>query len=729
VDQTQPQKQRLLFLDNLRYVIVLYVLFFHVAAGYSGWPEYFQETQAGGFFRIVRGIIHFIPRMPLLFFVAGYFALPSLEGRGGVGFFKRKFERLGVPWLLCIVLIGPLMPFLGYYSQSFNGLTSASYWDFWTAFIKSGFSQLITPIAFVPNPQYHQMHFWFTSVLLQLYVLMAVGRWAWKKWGPAPRVGDAVPLSMFKVFLLGALGIAVFKTLFMVLDTPSGVLGFFIQFSPTAFATYGGFFILGLYARSRNWFIDGQIPGWRLIGLLFGCLLLAGGITAGLYFLGREVMPQFALMFFGIMGESLLGVIWLAVGIGLTYRYMNKPSAFNARMADNSYFVYLVHYPLILVFRLLLLTWDLPTGVKFALVFAAAGFTSYLLSQYIIRFYGRLAVAGLVGLHVLLLVVGLPRTSYSHLLLDRQARLHEVVQERPRQVVEAAPDSLDIFSFGNFTELRMAWQGDALYYAYGDSSLHVLGAEGSSRQLPTEAAWGALAPLPAGQLVAIEPASGRIVRLDGQGQITATLVDSGQGWGKPGALAVDSGGGIYFATATDSGDGGEIQYRGADGNIRPVWTDATLQARNLALDPTGARLFFTTAGDTAVSALDIGADGALGQRRFFAELFRADGRYGARGVEKTVDADAGGMVVDTAGRLYVSSRFGVQVFAATGDLLGIINFPVPIGFRPKQPRSCALGGPDGSLLYVACNDEVYVVPLQLGAGEEQRDDYTRPRAW
>ena len=72
MDQTQPQKQRLLFLDNLRYVIVLYVLFFHVAAGYSGWPEYFQETQAGGFFRIVRGIIHFIPRMPLLFFVAGF---------------------------------------------------------------------------------------------------------------------------------------------------------------------------------------------------------------------------------------------------------------------------------------------------------------------------------------------------------------------------------------------------------------------------------------------------------------------------------------------------------------------------------------------------------------------------------------------------------------------------------------------------------------------------------
>ena len=50
MSQSQVPQQRLLFMDNLRYVIVLYVLFFHVSAGYSGFPEYFQETQSGGFF-------------------------------------------------------------------------------------------------------------------------------------------------------------------------------------------------------------------------------------------------------------------------------------------------------------------------------------------------------------------------------------------------------------------------------------------------------------------------------------------------------------------------------------------------------------------------------------------------------------------------------------------------------------------------------------------------------
>ena len=137
--------QRLLFLDNLRYLIVLFVMLFHVSAGYSGWPEYYHETQAGGFFAIMHGIITSIRRMPLLFFIAGYFAMPSLVGRGGVSFCKHKVIRLGVPWVLCIFLVGPLMPFLGYYSQSFNGLDSGRYADFWPAFIMSGFSDWITP--------------------------------------------------------------------------------------------------------------------------------------------------------------------------------------------------------------------------------------------------------------------------------------------------------------------------------------------------------------------------------------------------------------------------------------------------------------------------------------------------------------------------------------------------------------------------------------------------------
>ena len=117
------------------------------------------------------------------------------------------------------------------------------------------------------------------------------------------------------------------------------------------------------------------------------------------------------------------------------------------------------------------------------------------------------------------------------------------------------------------------------------------------------------------------------------------------------------------------------------------------------------------AADTAVWAMEVATDGSLSGRRAFAELFRADGRYRAAGLAKTVASQAEEMAVDARGRLYVGTRFGVQVFDAAGALLGIVNFPeLPISFTPKPPRSCALGG---DRLYVACDDEIFAVPLDF----------------
>ena len=704
--------QRLLFLDNLRYLIVLFVMLFHVSAGYSGWPEYYHETQAGGFFAIMHGIITSIRRMPLLFFIAGYFAMPSLVGRGGVSFCKHKVIRLGVPWVLCIFLVGPLMPFLGYYSQSFNGLDSGRYADFWPAFIMSGFSDWITPIAFVVNPQFHQMHFWFTSVLLQLFALLVIGRGAWKKWAPAPRPDPPAPWSMLKVLVFTALAIACCKALFVLLQIPSGVFALFVQVSPAAFSTYGGFFALGLYARQRNWFVAGQVPGWRHFGVLLGGLVLAGGAAAALYFLAQDIAPQPLIVFAGLLGEAFLGMMVMVAGVGLTHRYMNKPSRLNAHLAANSYYIYLIHYPIILVLRLLMLTWDAPTAVKVSIAFAGTALLSYAISQYLIRKSGRLAVAALLGLHVLLLVGDLPRSSYSHMLLDRQQQLRAVVPGPSERVTAALPANLDLLAFGESAIARLAYAENALYYTYGDSSLNVRTADGQTRQLALALAPSVLAALPGGKLAAIEPASGRIMALDAQGRVAATLVDSSAERGMPQDLVADASGGLYFTTwRSGAGESqlGAVYYRDADGAIRPAFADSTLQVKGLALGD--GVLFATAAGDTAVWAMAVAADGSLAERRAFAELFRADGRYGAEALEKRVDCQAEEMAVDVAGRLYVATRFGVQVFAATGELLGVVNFPeLPISFMPKAPRSCALGG---DRLYVACDDEIFSVPLNL----------------
>ena len=65
---------RLLFLDNIRYLMVALVLLFHVSAGYSGLPESYQEANSGGLIRALRNFLAPLPRLPIPFFVSGYFA-------------------------------------------------------------------------------------------------------------------------------------------------------------------------------------------------------------------------------------------------------------------------------------------------------------------------------------------------------------------------------------------------------------------------------------------------------------------------------------------------------------------------------------------------------------------------------------------------------------------------------------------------------------------------------
>ena len=708
---------RLLFLDNLRYLIVLFVIFFHVSSGYSGFSEYYQETHGGGFWGGLRNFIGPIPRMPMLFFVAGFFALASLQRRGAADFWRRKGQRLVLPWVLCITFLGPIMPYLGFYSQSFNGLESGSYADFWPAFIASGFDfeRWITPVVFTPNTQFHQMHFWFTSVLLQLYGLMCLAYVAWKKWGPDPAAGGgagdatAARASFTKVMLLAALGMAALKALVGAVEPPGGTLLYFIRLDPFGMVTNGGFFALGIYARQRNWFIDGQVPGWRTALALFGMVAACGAAAAGIFFWGEEYVPQAVLVFIGSLGEALMVVFFLVLTIGLTHRYLNRPSAFNAKMAENSYYVYLVHYPVILVLRLPLLTVDWPVWLKFSLVLVGAAVISYLLSEYLIRPRRRLAAAALIGVHLLLFFVGLPRSSYSHLLLENRDRLHAAVPEQEAvRLVEAPPPGLDIWSMAT-PVARLSWQDGTLYFATPAQGLQALSPSGTAQVLNADLKLGSLAPLAGGGLAGVDGAT-NILELDGRGAVGETLVDSGAVGGTPRHLTGDGRGGLYFTVAPDQGREGAIYYRAPDGRTAVAFRpDSTVVPAGLALSADGERLFYTADGGPTVRVLRVGPDGALADPRPFAELFLADGRYGRADLERSIDPQAGDMAADAEGRLYVSSRFGLQSFAPDGALLGTVHFPVDLSWNPKWPRTCSFGGADLSVLYVTLNDEVYAL--------------------
>ena len=90
-----------------------------------------------------------------------------------------------------------------------------------------------------------------------------------------------------------------------------------------------------------------------------------------------------------------------------------------------------------------------------------------------------------------------------------------------------------------------------------------------------------------------------------------------------------------------------------------------------------------------VIAFDVQPDGSVRNERNFARL------AGIAMTNRGVRSGADGIAVDEAGRLYVTSTIGVQVFSPDGKHLGTI----PIG-NPDGPQNIAFAGPDKKTLYV-----------------------------
>jgi len=149
-----------------------------------------------------------------------------------------------------------------------------------------------------------------------------------------------------------------------------------------------------------------------------------------------------------------------------------------------------------------------------------------------------------------------------------------------------------------------------------------------------------------------------------------TLADSfeGKSLGRLNDLVADRKGGVYFTV-------GGAYYVNAGGRVTSLGDDLRTNGVILSRDE---RIVYVTNGSVIV-AFDVQPDGSVRNRRDFARL--------------EAGGSGDGMAIDAAGRLYVTSGPGVQVFDAAGTHLGLIP-------TPRSVISVAFSGRDKKTLYV-----------------------------
>ena len=449
----------------MRCIAVLLVVVFHSTSAYVGADYFVMDRNSSPVTKII-GSLLVMTSLNILFFVAGFFAISSYESKGLWRFIVSKLKRLGIPLTVGSIFIGPMLPYIGYWSQNFNGLESTGYWDFWLNYMKSFGHPGMTGGRATAEPLFYYQHFWFILVLLVLFLMFGPLYTLWKKVTATFKftlIKSEVPSNasiLLVIFLFPYLAGAGYNSGFSnIFSSSAYIRNFFILFAllilfdplydfgkiihakvfsrhtingpnkgalrlfsklfgavvlgiiiiiPGIYANkYGrnfirapglpAYFALGLYAYSKKWFINGKAPSpvvlWGIASLV--CVLGNRAVTRELSFLpAYRTLVWFSGQYLIVALLGLLGAV--------TFRYMNRPSSINGKFAASSFSIFIIHFPIVASMQFLMLEWGIPVPAKFMICAVVSILTSFAISNYIIRQFPRLSVAGLIGVFALM---------------------------------------------------------------------------------------------------------------------------------------------------------------------------------------------------------------------------------------------------------------------------------------------------------------------------------------
>ena len=209
-----------------------------------------------------------------------------------------------------------------------------------------------------------------------------------------------------------------------------------------------------------------------------------------------------------------------------------------------------------------------------------------------------------------------------------------------------------------------------------------------------------------GRLIATQPATKEIAILTPTRTVLASSFE-GQPLMGPNDVIADRKGGVYFSDPGPNPMPGvtlprapAVFYIRPDGKVIKI-AEGIARPNGVILSPDEKTLYVADTLGEAVVAFDVQPDGGVRNRRDFAKL---------TGVTKEgtgVRSGADGLAVDEAGRLFVATQVGVQVFCPQGRALGTIQIGVTGG-----PQNLAFAGTDKKTLYVVGRGAMWKIATQ-----------------
>lgn len=351
-------KSRLLYVDNLRTLVIVMVILVHLAVTYGGEGSwYYKEGRADLPTGIVLTFHNAISQsffMGLLFLLSAYFTAASYDRKGPGPFLRDRFLRLGIPLLIYEFILQPLTVCVLFKAGIYTPSDGA--WDY--------LKQYYTSLHIGSGP------LWFVETLLIFSLLYVAWRAIRGRIAVTQNDSGGLPGLAGMLSLGIAMGVVSFVvrqwfTVNWALSPFNLQLAFFVQ--------YIAMFILGVIAYRRNWLqrlpTAMARPCFAIAVLLvvigMPLLFILGGATSGKTssYLGGPHWQAFAYA----MWEQVFAVAMMVGLIVLFRERFNRQGPVAQAAASSSYTVYIIHTPIIVLFALAMRNVSLYPLLKFAI--------------------------------------------------------------------------------------------------------------------------------------------------------------------------------------------------------------------------------------------------------------------------------------------------------------------------------------------------------------------------
>ncbi len=375
----QQSKNRILYIDNLRWVMIMLVLAMHAAVTYShlGSWYFMEDTPVSQPERFAFGTFQAWLQsffMGFLFFIAGYFVPKAYDTKGPLKFLKDRAYRLGLPLLFFVFVLQPVSIYCIYL---FDGPEAPGFKDIFIHYINS------TRWIGGNGP------LWFCEALLIFCLAYAAIRTVKEKISGSTSSKKSQGTTPGKTAIWIFIGIAAVASFLVRIPWPNGTNFYNLQFC--YFSQYVLFFWAGTQAYRKNWlkkFPASMARYWGWIALTFGmCLWIANIVLGGA--LKGDLSPYAG----GVHWQSLVECCReQLVGVGLSIFFLiwfrekfNNQGSLARFFSANAFAVYVFHTPILITLSKLMIGFYIPLLLKFLVLTLISIIVTYVLSAVIFR--------------------------------------------------------------------------------------------------------------------------------------------------------------------------------------------------------------------------------------------------------------------------------------------------------------------------------------------------------